>query len=383
MSRISTRVMAIAESATAAVEAKARLLMSQGRNVISFGAGEPDFATPAHIVKAAQIACDESWAHHYSAIAGLPALRDAIATRAGTEVGNVLVTNGAKQAVYTSFAVLLNEGDEALIPSPYWVTYPEAVSLAGGVPVAVQAGPEQGFRVSVDDLESCRTERTKLLVFVSPCNPTGAVYPPEEVAAIGRWAQEHEIWVVTDEIYGQLTYGAAVANSIRDSAGERCVVIDGVAKSYAMTGWRVGWMIAPLDVIVAATNLQSHLTSNVANVSQAAALAALTGPMDTVFEMREEFDHRRQIMVKLLSEIPGVLCPEPQGAFYCFPLMEAALPRTGAASTLDLAEMLLDRVEVAVVPGEAFGAPGFMRLSYALSTESLTEGLNRMAEFLS
>jgi len=394
--RVSRRVAAIEESATLAVDAKAKALKAAGADVIGFGAGEPDFPTPAHIVEAAVEAARDPRNHRYTAAAGLPALRDAVAAKttrdSGWEVGanQVLVTNGAKHAVYNTFATLLDPGDEVLVPAPYWVTYPEAIRLAGGVAVAVATDETTGFRATVEALEAARTDRTKVLLFVSPSNPTGAVYPPAEVEAVGRWAASHGLWVVTDEIYEHLVYGDARFSSIPGLAAEtreRCVVVNGVAKTYAMTGWRVGWMVGPPDVIKAAANLQSHATSNVANVSQMAALAAVSGDQACVGEMRAAFDRRRRTMYGLLSAIDGVTCVEPQGAFYAFPSFAGVLGRDlgGAtpATSLELADVLLDHAKVAIVPGEAFGAPGYARLSYALGDDALTEGLTRLAEFLS
>src|SRR5262252_4982147 len=370
--RISARVSAISESATLAVDAKAKALKAAGRPVIGFGAGEPDFPTPGYIVEAAQKAAAEPRFHKYTPAAGLPELRKAIADKTARDSGyavtadQVLVTNGGKQAVYQTFATLLDDGDEALLPAPYWTTYPEAIALAGGVPVPVYTDEGTGYLASVDDLEAARTERTKLLVFVSPSNPTGAVYPPEQVKAIGEWAAAKGIWVATDEIYEHL--------------------VNGVAKTYAMTGWRVGWMIGPKDVIKAATNLQSHATSNVANVSQAAALAAVSGDLSAVAAMREAFDRRRKTIVRMLNEIPGVVCPEPLGAFYAYPSVKGVLGKDIAGqrpqSSAELAGLILDEAEVAVVPGEAFGTPGYFRLSCALGDADLEEGISRMAKLL-
>jgi aspartate/methionine/tyrosine aminotransferase len=393
--RISRRAGAIAPSATLAVDAKAKALKAAGRPVIGFGAGEPDFPTPAHIVEAAVEACRAPANHRYTPTAGLPELREAIAAKtqrdSGYEVrpGQVLVTNGGKQAVYNTMAALLDPGDEVLLPAPYWTTYPEAIALAGGVPVPIETDAAAGFRVTVEQLEAARTPRTKLLVFVSPSNPTGAVYSPGEVEAIGRWLVERELWAMTDEIYEHLVYGDARFSSLPvrvPELAERCVVVNGVAKTYAMTGWRVGWMIGPLDVIEAATNLQSHATSNVANVSQRAALAAVSGDLVAVGEMRAAFDRRRLTIHKLLNEIDGVVCPEPHGAFYAFPSMAGALGKElggrTPATTAELAEVVLDLVEVAIVPGEAFGAPGYARLSYALGDDDLVEGVTRIADLL-
>ena len=386
MSRISHRLASIAESATMAISNRAKIMRTEGRDVISFGAGEPDFPTPDHIVEAAVEACRDPKNHKYTANAGLPELREALVTvtarDSGVEVdpSQILVTNGGKQAVFQSFAALLNPGDEAIVPAPYWVTYPEAIKLAGGVPVPVSTDASSGFKVTVDQLEEATNDRTKLVVFVSPSNPTGAVYSAEETAAIARWAGERGIWVVTDEIYQHLVYGDAEFTSIAGTSEleDRWVIISGVAKSFAMTGWRVGWMVGPRDVVKAAANHQSHLSSNVANVSQRAALAAVTGPMDEVWRMREAFDRRRQTMTRLLNEIPGVHCVEPHGAFYCFPDFTEALEQSKHTSTIDLAADILENAEVALVPGEAFGAPGYARLSYALSDEQLTEGLHRL-----
>ncbi|WP_430296449.1 pyridoxal phosphate-dependent aminotransferase [Sinomonas sp. B1-1] len=393
--RISQRIGSIAESATLAVDAKAKALKAAGRPVIGFGAGEPDFPTPQYIVDAAIEAARQPKYHRYSPAAGLPELREAIAAKTLRDSGyeaaasQVLVTNGGKQAVYNTFATLLDPGDEVLLPTPYWTTYPEAIRLAGGVPVEVFAGPEQGYLVTVDQLEAALTERTKILLFVSPSNPTGAVYSPEQVAEIGRWAASKGLWVVTDEIYEHLTYDGVPFTSIATAApelGDKVVILNGVAKTYAMTGWRVGWMVGPADVIKAATNLQSHATSNVANVSQMAALAAVSGPLDAVREMKAAFDRRRQTMVKMLSEIDGVNCPTPKGAFYVYPDVRGLLGKEIAgvrpATSAELAALILDKVEVAIVPGEAFGPSGFVRLSYALGDADLAEGVGRIQELL-
>lgn len=370
-----------------AISTRAAELRAVGEDVISFSAGEPDFASPDHVVEAAARAVEDPVNHHYSAAAGLPQLREAVAANAlvysGLEVspGQVVVTNGGKQAVYTAFAALLDPDDEALLPSPYWVTYPEAVSLTGARPIQVATSIEDGFKVTPEMLERHRTDATKLLVFVSPSNPTGAVYTSEEVQAVGRWAAEHGIWIVTDEIYQRLVYGDHPFVSLPGTVpelGDRWVVVNGVAKSYAMTGWRVGWLIGPPDVASASKRLQSHLTSNVSNVAQLAALAALTGPQDVVEEMRLAFDRRRQSMVKLLTAIEGVRCLEPHGAFYAFPDLTSFLGDR-FSSTLDLAAWILEEAGVALVPGEAFGAAGYARLSYALADEDLERGLERLA----
>ncbi|MGI8667588.1 MAG: pyridoxal phosphate-dependent aminotransferase [Jatrophihabitans sp.] len=390
--RISDRIAAIAESATLAVDAKAKALKAAGRPVIGFGAGEPDFPTPDYIVEAAVRAAREPRFHRYTPVAGLPELRAAVAAKTLRDTGyqvdpaQVLITNGGKQAVYNSFATLLDPGDEVLLIAPYWTTYPEAIKLAGGVPVVVITDETSGYLATVDQLEAARTERTKALLFVSPSNPTGAVYPPEQVAAIGRWAAEHGLWTVTDEIYEHLVYGEAHNVSIAHQAGERVVVLNGVAKTYAMTGWRVGWMIGPLDVIRAATNLQSHATSNVSNVAQAAALAAVSGDLAAVARMRTAFDRRRLAIVAALSEIPGIICPVPEGAFYVYPSVRGLLNRPiggrVATSSAELADLILDEAEVAVVPGEAFGTPGYVRMSYALGDEDLAEGVSRIAKLV-
>ena len=386
---------AVTESATLAIDAKAKALKAAGEDVIGFGAGEPDFPTPAHIVEAAAEACREARNHRYTPAAGLPELRQAVADKTRRDTGlelkpsQVLITNGGKHAVYNAFATLVGDGDEVLLPSPYWTTYPEAIALAGGVPVIVPTGEDTGFRATVEQLEAARTPRTKALMFVSPSNPTGAVYPRDEIEAVGRWAAENDVWVLTDEIYEHLVYGSAENHSmpvVVPEIANRCVVVNGVAKTYAMTGWRVGWMAGPADVIAAAANLQSHATSNVANVSQRAALAALTGDLSAVHEMREVYDRRRRRMLELLGGIPGVSCAEPEGAFYAFPSFREALGRELAGrtprTTLELAEVILDEAKVAVVPGEAFGAPGYMRLSYALGDDDLAEGVTRIAKLL-
>jgi len=391
--RISTRAASVSPSATLAVDAKAKALQAAGEKVVGFGAGEPDFPTPEHIVEAAVVACRQPANHRYTPTAGLPELREAIATKtkrdSGLEVtaSQVLVTNGGKQAVANAFAVLCDPGDEVLVPAPYWTTYPESIALAGGVPVAVGADEASGFRVTLDQLEAAVNERTKALLFVSPSNPTGAVYPRAEIEAIGRWAVERGIWVVTDEIYEHLVYGDAEHHSMPvlvPELAERCLVVNGVAKTYAMTGWRVGWMLGPTDAVVAATNIQSHETSNVANVSQRAALAAVGGDLSAVAEMRAAFDRRRQVIHRMLNEIDGVSCLEPEGAFYAFPNVTGVLGRTLAGSrpttSAELAEVCITEAKVAVVPGEAFGAPGYFRMSYALGDEDLVEGVRRLGE---
>ncbi|HEX5560075.1 MAG TPA: pyridoxal phosphate-dependent aminotransferase [Nocardioidaceae bacterium] len=393
--RVSQRVAGIAESATLAVDAKAKALKAEGRPVIGFGAGEPDFATPGYIVEAAVAACTDPANHRYTPAGGLPVLKQAIASKTQRDSGydvspeQVLVTNGGKQAVYEAFATLLDPGDEALLPTPYWTTYPEAIRLAGGVPVEVFADEDQDYLVTVEQLEAARTDRTKLLLFCSPSNPTGAVYSREQVREIGRWAYENGIWVVTDEIYEHLVYDGARAWSMPvevPKLAETCVVLNGVAKTYAMTGWRVGWMIGPRDVVKAATNLQSHLSSNVANVSQRAALAAVSGDLAAVDTMRAAFDRRRRTMVEMLSAIEGVTCPVPQGAFYCYPSVKGVLGRTIRGRTpqtsAELAELILEEAEVAVVPGEAFGPSGYLRLSYALGDDDLVEGVGRIQRLL-
>lgn len=395
--RLSARIAAIAESATLKVDAKAKALQAEGRPVISYAAGEPDFATPEHIVEAALEAVRDPRNHRYTPAAGLPDLREAIAAKtlrdSGLEVGagQVVVTNGGKQAVYQAFQVLLDEGDEVLVPTPYWTTYPEAIKLAGGRQVDVFAGSDQGYLVTVDQLEAARTDRTKVLLFVSPSNPTGAVYSPEQVREIGEWALEHGIWVVSDEIYQNLTYaddeGGAPprAVSIVEAApglADQTILVNGVAKTYAMTGWRLGWMVGPADVIKGAANLQSHLTSNVSNISQRAAIAALTGPQDAVEQMRQAFDRRRRLIVSELSKIDGMSVPVPQGAFYVYPDVTGLLGREWGGVTpttsLELADLMLERAEVAAVPGEAFGPSGYLRFSYALGDEPLLEGVQRL-----
>ncbi|MEA3078236.1 MAG: aspartate aminotransferase [Actinomycetota bacterium] len=395
MERLSRRIAAIAESPTIAVDTKAKALKAAGEDVIGYGAGEPDFPTPDYIVEAAVAACRDPKNHKYTPTPGLPELRQAIVEKTArdsgyaVEAGQVLVTNGGKQAVYTSFAALLDPGDEVLLPAPYWVTYPEAIALAGGVSVELATDESTGFKVTVEQLQAALTPRTKALMFVSPSNPTGAVYTREEVEAIGRWAVERGVWVITDEIYEHLVYDGATFHSmpaVVPELADTCLVVNGVAKTYAMTGWRVGWLLGPADVVKAAANLQSHLTSNVSNVSQRAALTAVSGDLSAVAMMREAFDRRRRRMVEMLNDTPGVTCAEPEGAFYCFPNFTGVLGRDlggrTAASTLELAEVLLDQAKVAIVPGEAFGAPGYARLSYALGDDDLVEGLTRIAKLL-
>jgi aspartate/methionine/tyrosine aminotransferase len=395
-SRISQRIGSITESATLAVDAKAKALKAAGRPVIGFGAGEPDFPTPDYIVEAAVIAARDPQWHRYTPAGGLPALKDAIVAKTKRDSGyditasQVLVTNGGKQALYNAFAALLDPGDEVLLQAPYWTTYPEAIKLAGGVPVIVMTDETSGYRATIEQLEAARTPRTKVLVFVSPSNPTGAVYPPDLVKAIGEWALNNDLWVVTDEIYEHLVYGDAKFASMPvlvPGLADKCVVVNGVAKTYAMTGWRAGWLIGPEDVIKAATNLQSHATSNVANVSQVAAIAALNGDLSAVDEMKVAFDRRRKLMVEMLRAVPGFECPEPEGAFYCYPSVKGALGRDikgrVANSSAELAAIILEEAEVAVVPGEAFGTPGYIRLSYALGDADLVEGVSRIQKLLS
>ena len=393
--RISARIGGIAESATLAVDAKAKALKAAGRPVIGFGAGEPDFPTPAPIVAAAQAACADPPNHRYTPAAGLPELRAAVAEKTKRDsgwsitAGQVLITNGGKQAVYQAFATLLDPGDEVLLPAPFWTTYPEAITLAGGAPVVVTTGPEADYLPSVEQLEAARTPRTKVLLWCSPSNPTGSVAPRALTEEVGRWAVENGVWVVTDEIYEHLVYDGAEAVSMPVAVPEladTCIVLNGVAKTYAMTGWRVGWMAGPADVIKAATNLQSHLSSNVCNVAQRAALEAVSGPLDAVAEMRAAFDRRRRTIVELLSAIPGVVCPTPRGAFYAYPavqeLMGKELRGARIADSVGLAAAVLEHAEVAVVPGEAFGTPGFLRLSYALADDDLRTGVERMGALL-
>ncbi|MED5276743.1 MAG: pyridoxal phosphate-dependent aminotransferase [Actinomycetota bacterium] len=393
--RISNRIASISESATMAVTNKARDLRAAGEPVIGFGAGEPDFPTPDHIVEAAIAACREPSNHRYGPASGLPELREALVDKTERdskwrpETSQILITNGGKHAVYNSCAVLIDPGDEVLLPSPYWTTYPEAIALAGGITVEVATGIESEFKVTVEQLEAAATSSTKALFFVSPSNPTGAVYSAEEIIAIGKWAIEKGIWIITDEIYEHLTYGDHKHHSIRALLPEiedQCLIVNGVAKTYAMTGWRVGWMIGPTDIISAAGNHQSHATSNVANVSQRAALAAVAGGLEDVISMRESFDRRRKIMTEMLSAIEGVELLEPQGAFYAFPDFSAFYGREVAGktaqNTLELAAIILDEAKVAIVPGEAFGSPGYARLSFALGDEDLQEGLTRIAQLL-
>lgn len=394
-SRISSRIAAIAESATLAVDAKAKALKAAGRPVIGFGAGEPDFPTPDYIVEAAIAAASVASNHRYTPTSGLPELRDAIVKKtlrdSSYEINadQVLVTNGGKQAVYQAFATIVEEGDEVLLPTPYWTTYPECIKLAGGIPVKVFADETQKYLVSVEQLEAARTHKTKVLLFCSPSNPTGAVYSSEQVKAIGEWAVMHDIWIISDEIYEHLLYDGAVAPSLPvvvPEIADHCIILNGVAKTYAMTGWRVGWMIGPQDVIKAATNLQSHLSSNVSNISQRAAIAAVSGDLSAVHAMGEAFNRRRKLIVGLLNEIPGFECPMPQGAFYVYPSVKGVLgkairgqvPHTSA----ELATIILEEVEVAVVPGEAFGPSGYLRFSYALGDEEIVEGIARIKRLI-
>jgi aspartate aminotransferase len=395
-SRISKRIAAIAESATLKVDAKAKALQAEGRAVISYAAGEPDFPTPAHIVEAASKAVLDPKNHRYTPAVGLPDLREAIAQKtlrdSGTEVtaSQVVVTNGGKQAVYQAFAVLLDAGDEVLLPTPYWTTYPEAIALAGGKTVKVFAGSEQGYKVTVEQLDKAKTARTKVLLMCSPSNPTGAVYSKEEIAAIGNWAHQNDLWVITDEIYQNLVYDGLKAYSITEVVPElidKTIMVNGVAKSYAMTGWRLGWMAGPADAMKAAANLQSHLTSNVNNIAQKAALAALTGPQDEVQNMLQAFDRRRKLAVSELGKIENWLAPMPQGAFYVYSDVRGLLGKSWAGkqinTSLELCDLILEKAEVALVPGEAFGPSGYVRMSYALGDEPIVEGIKRLQKLFS
>jgi aspartate/methionine/tyrosine aminotransferase len=394
--RVSQRIGSIAESATLKVDAKAKALKAEGRPVIGFGAGEPDFPTPDYVVEAAVEACRDPRNHRYTPAGGLPELKKAIAEKTlrdsgyAVEPAQVLVTNGGKQAIYAAFAAMLDPGDEVIVPAPYWTTYPEAIRLAGGVPVEVLADETQDYKVTVEQLEAARTDRTKVLLFVSPSNPTGAVYTADEIRAIGQWVEDHQLWVLTDEIYEHLVYDDVETGSMPvlcPFLADSCVVVNGVAKTYAMTGWRVGWMIGPQDLVKAATNLQSHATSNVSNVSQRAALAAVAGDLSAVEVMKAAFDRRRKTIVSMLNEIDGVVCPTPHGAFYAYPSVKGLLGREHGGRVIDssaeLAEYILDEVEVAVVPGEAFGSPGYLRLSYALGDDDLVEGITRLQKLFS
>ncbi len=394
--RISARLGAIAESATLAVDAKAKAMKAQGHNVIGFGAGEPDFPTPAHIVEAAIKACSEVKYHRYTPAAGLPELREAIAAKTLRDSGfsctpdQVLVTNGGKHAVYTAFAALCDPGDEVICPAPYWTTYPEAVSLAGGVAKIIDTNESNGFRVTIEQLDAALTPRTKALLFVSPDNPSGSVYPEAEVRAIGQWAVRNKVWVITDEIYEHLTYGDNKFTSMPTlvpELAEQCLIVNGVAKTYAMTGWRVGWMIGPKDIMKASINFQSHATSNVSNIAQVAALAAVSGDLSAVHMMREAFERRGKLMHSMLTSIPGVTCMEPQGAFYCYPNFSGLLNRDirgkKATTTIELADLILNEVQVAIVPGEAFGTPGFARFSFALGDDDLRDGVQRIIDLVS
>ena len=393
--RISRRIAAIAESATLAVDAKAKALKAAGRPVIGFGAGEPDFPTPGYILDAAEKATRVPANHRYTPVAGLPELREAIVTKTKRDsnfdiaVENVLVTNGGKQAVFQAVATIVDEGDEVILPAPYWTTYPEQIRIAGGIPVEVFADESSNYCVTVEQLEAARTPKTKALIFCSPSNPTGSVYTVEQVRAIGEWALKHEIWVLTDEIYEHLLYDGATAPSLPvmfPELRDRTIVLNGVAKTYAMTGWRVGWMAGPKDIIKAATNLQSHMTANVANVSQRAAIAALTGDLSASNEMKVAFLRRRNLIVKMLNEIDGFSCPTPQGAFYAYPAVHGVLGREICGkkpqTSSELANLILDEVEVAAVPGEAFGPSGYLRFSYALSDEDLIEGITRIKNLI-
>ena len=389
--RISKRIGAIAESATLKVDAKAKALQAEGKAVISYAAGEPDFPTPNHIVEAAVIAARDPKNHRYTPAVGLPELREAIAVKtkvdSGTEItaSQVVVTNGGKQSVYQAFAVLLDPGDEVLLPSPYWTTYPEAIALAGGKTVKVFAGSDQNYLVTVEQLEAARTPNTKAMLLCSPSNPTGSVYSKEQIKAIGEWALANEIWVVSDEIYQNVIYDGKRAYSVTEvvpAMKDLTIMVNGVAKSYAMTGWRLGWMAGPLDAMKAAANLQSHLSSNVNNIAQRAAIAALTGPQDEIKAMVNAFDRRRHLAVAELGKISNWLAPMPEGAFYVYSDVRGLLGKSWGGeiinTSLELCDYILDTAEVALVPGEAFGPSGYVRMSYALGDAQVTEGIQRL-----
>lgn len=394
--RLSKKIAAIAESATLKVDQKAKSLKADGRPIISYAAGEPDFATPAHIVDAARDAADNPANYRYTPATGLPVLREAIVRKTKRDSGldvdpsQIVVTNGGKHAVFMALQLVLNPGDEVILPAPYWVSYFEQIKLHDGVPVEVFADASQGYKVTVDQLEAARTERTKVLLFCSPNNPTGAVYSVAETKAIGEWALEHGIMVITDEIYQNLTYDGVRAISIVEAVPELAdstILVNGVAKTYAMTGWRIGWLIAPKDIAKGAANLQSHMTGNINNIAQVAAAAALDGPTEPIEEMRLAFDRRRKLMVEEVSQVPGFVCPTPEGAFYVYVDVQGALGReirgVTPTTSLELADLLLEQAEVAAVPGEAFGPSGYLRFSYALGDEELVEGIRRVRDLLS
>lgn len=393
LTALSTRMSKVAPSATLAVDSKAKALQAAGVDVIGYGAGEPNFPTPQDIVDVAVAAAQDPANYRYTPTAGLLALKQAIAAKtlrdSGYEVdpAQIVVTNGGKQAVYETFQVLISEGDEVIIPAPYWTSYPEAVKLADGTPVAVFAGAEQHFIPTIEALEAARTEHTKALVLNTPTNPTGAVWPESLLVEIGQWALKHHIWIISDEIYEHLTYDGVTAphiGALVPQIREQLIVLNGVAKTYSMTGWRVGWMIAPLVVAKAASTLQGHLTSNVNNIAQQAARAALEGSLEAVDAMRQAFDVRRKAIVGALNDMQGVHCPTPTGAFYAFADVRALLGKplgplgTVSETSADLAAALLDEAHIAAVPGEAFGAPGYLRFSYALADDALEEGMRRM-----
>lgn len=383
------RIDRIQPSATLAVDARAKELKAQGVDVISFAAGEPDFATPVHIVEAAAAAARDPKAHKYTAAAGLPELREAVAqesnaTTGGAPIGagNVLIANGAKQAIFSALAAIVEPGDEVLLPAPYWTTYPEVIGFFGGAAVPVESAQMPGGLPSVADLEKAVTDRTTALVWCSPSNPSGAVADAEHTRAVFEWAAARGLWIVSDEIYRKLYYGSGEVPTMRalgTPGYPRLVVIDGVSKTYSMTGWRIGWIIADAPFIAGVARLQGHLASNVSNVAQAAAIAALTGPQDEAEAMRAAFRRRRAVVVEKLRALPGIRLDEPDGAFYVFPEVREVLARRGIASSNDLALRLLDEARVALVPGEGFGFPGYLRLSYALADDQLEEGLARIA----
>lgn len=381
----------ITPSGTMAISNKARILREQGKPVIGFGAGEPDFPTPEYVVKDVQVAAEDTSNHKYSPVAGLTILKEEIVRTSQLYSGinvqqeNILVSNGGKHAILTTFMSILNPGDEVLIPSPYWTTYPEAVKISGGNPIIVDTEFDDDFKVNTDQLDALKTSKTKILVWVSPSNPTGVVYTKEEAEKIYNWAFENNVWILSDELYEHLVYEGMTSPSPAqyDTELNNTIIINGVAKAYSMTGWRVGWIIANTDVIDMAKKIQSHATSNVSNISQIAAYSALKNGLNETKVMKESFNRRRLYAIEEFSNIENVNLIKSTGAFYLFPDVSYYSGNgviNGVHNSIDFCNWLLDEYFIAFVPGEVFGKNGFLRCSYALSDDDLHEGLSRFSK---
>ncbi|MBW4658337.1 MAG: pyridoxal phosphate-dependent aminotransferase [Drouetiella hepatica Uher 2000/2452] len=383
--KLAARLGQVTPSVTLVIDAKAKAMKAEGIDVISFSVGEPDFETPTHIRTAAAAAL-EGGKTRYGAVAGEPKLREAIAHKLQRDnqliyqPENVVVTNGGKQSLYNAIMALIDPGDEVIIPSPYWLSYPEMVKLAGGTPIVVPTTAEAEFKITPEQLKQAITPRTKIFIFNTPSNPTGMVYTPDEVRALAQVVVDHDIWAISDEIYEKILYDGAThlsMGAVSPEAFERTIVSSGFAKTYAMTGWRIGFLAAPLPLIKAASTIQGHSTSNVCTFAQYGAIAAYENSQDCVKEMLAAFTERRKVILAALNSIPGLSCPTPNGAFYV--LMD--IRKTGMNS-VDFCSALLEEQQVAGIPGLAFGTEGFVRLSYATNIETIERGMERIAAFV-